>query len=272
MVGFPKAKINIGLRITEKRSDGYHNIETIFYPVSLCDALEIVEAGGEATEDRITVTGLDTKIPGGDNLVIKAVKVLRQKFHIPCLNIHLHKVIPPGGGLGGGSSDAACTLITLNRQFRLHLHLPELKSIALGLGSDCPFFMNPVPSIATGRGETLMPVKPLSGHYYLVLLNPGTDISTAEAYRNCRPAVPSSSLMDLYLKPVSEWEGLIVNDFEDYVFAGYPAIGELKRILRDSGALFSSMSGSGSTVYGIFDRIPELPGEVKKYIIYNGLL
>lgn len=272
MVVFPKAKINIGLRITEKRSDGYHNIETIFYPVSLRDALEIVEAEREATEDRITVTGLGTSIPGDDNLVIKAVKVLRQKFHIPYLNIHLHKVIPAGAGLGGGSSDAASTLMTLNRQFRLHLHLHELKSIALKLGSDCPFFINPVPSIATGRGETLMPVMPLIGQYHIILLNPGTIVSTAEAYRNCRPAAPSTSLMELYLKPVPEWKGLIINDFEESVFAGYPVIGELKQLLYDSGALFSSMSGSGSTVYGIFDRKPDLPAEVTGYIIYSGLL
>ncbi|HSL85883.1 MAG TPA: 4-(cytidine 5'-diphospho)-2-C-methyl-D-erythritol kinase [Bacteroidales bacterium] len=272
MVGFPTAKINIGLRITGKRSDGYHNIETIFYPVDLCDALEIVEAEDETSDDTITVTGIDPGVADPDNLVIRAIGALRQKHTIPALNIHLHKVIPPGAGLGGGSSDAACTLITVNRQFRLMLHPSELKSIALELGSDCPFFINPVPLHATGRGEILIPVMPLNKEYYIILLNHGIGINTKEAYDNCKPAMPSVSLMELYSQPVSEWKDLIYNDFEEYVFGKYPLTGEFKKVLYDSGALFSSMSGSGSTVYGIFDSEPDLPGAITKYIIYSGLM
>lgn len=272
MVGFPKAKINIGLRITGKRGDGYHNIETIFYPVGLCDALEIVKAGDETTDDTITVTGINPGVDNNDNLVIRAIGALRQKHTIPALNIHLHKVIPAGAGLGGGSSDAACTLINLNRQFRLMLHPSELRSIALELGSDCPFFINPVPSYATGRGEILMPVMPLNKEYYIILLNHGTGINTKEAYDNCKPALSTGSLMELCKQPVAEWKELIYNDFEEYVFGKYPLTGEFKQVLYDSGALFSSMSGSGSTVYGIFDREPDLPGKLTKYIIYSGLM
>jgi len=272
MIGFPKAKINIGLRITGKRGDGYHNIETIFHPVDLSDALEIVEAEDETTDDTITVTGINPGVGTTDNLVIRAIGALRQKHNIPALNIHLHKVIPAGAGLGGGSSDAACTLMTLNRQFRLLLHPSELRTIALELGSDCPFFINPVPSYATGRGEILIPVMPLNKEYFIILLNHGMGINTKEAYDNCKPAIPSENLLDLYNRPVAEWKDLIYNDFEEYVFSKHPLTREFKQVLYDSGALFSSMSGSGSTVYGIFDREPDLPGEITKYIIYRGLM
>lgn len=272
MVGFPKAKINIGLRITGKRSDGYHNIETIFYPVDLCDALEIVEAGRNATADTFTVTGIDPGVSSKDNLVIKAIQLLRREHHIPALKIHLHKIIPPGAGLGGGSSDVASTLRLLNRQFRLLIHPSELRRIALDLGSDCPFFINPVPSYATGRGEILTPVMPVSTGYYIILLNAGISVNTKEAYDNCIPSPRSDNLMELYDNPVKEWKDVVRNDFEEFIFAKYPVIGDMKRILYEAGALFSSMSGSGSTIYGIFSNLPDLPGEIAEKTIFKGIL
>ncbi|MFO7621327.1 MAG: 4-(cytidine 5'-diphospho)-2-C-methyl-D-erythritol kinase [Bacteroidales bacterium] len=272
MVGFPKAKINIGLRITAKRSDGFHDIETIFYPVPLCDALEIVEAGEPSAGDIITVTGLD---PGGspeDNLVIRAIRTLRKEYPVPALKIHLHKAIPAGAGLGGGSSDSAFTLSALNRQFGLSLDLGELREIALETGSDSPFFIDPEPSYATGRGEVLTPVDPLAEGLHLLLVNPGIRVNTREAYGSCTPRTSGIKLNELYNRPVPEWKNLIYNDFEEIVFRQYPLIADIKRKLYESGALYSSMSGSGSTLYGIYSHQPVVPEEIKPWVIYKGLL
>ena len=272
MVVSPKAKINIGLRITAKRSDGFHDIETIFYPVPLCDALEIVEAGEPSAGDRITVTGLD---PGGrpeDNLVIRAIKTLRKEYHVPALKIHLHKAIPAGAGLGGGSSDSAFTLSALNRHYGLSIDVIELRKFALETGSDSPFFIDSVPSHATGRGEVLTPVDPLAEGLYLLLVNPGIRVNTREAYGSCTPRSSGIKLNELYNRPVPEWKNLIYNDFEEIVFRQYPLIGDIKRRLYESGALYSSMSGSGSTVYGIYSHQPVVPEEIKPWVIYKGLL
>lgn len=272
MLVFPKAKINLGLRITGKRSDGYHNIETIFYPVCLCDALEMVINAKSPDRDILTLTGYD--LPGSveENIVIRAINKLRESYSIPFLRIHLHKNIPAGAGLGGGSSDAACMLRTLDRMFRLSLSIDELKSVASGLGSDCPFFIDCQPAFASGRGEILEPVRSVISGFYVVLLNPCISISTKEAYDNCVPAPPGSSLAELISKPVTEWKELIFNDFEKTIFKRYPQIKMIKQALYDSGAVYSSMSGSGSTVYGIFDEKPAIPGKLKKLVIYNGEL
>ncbi len=272
MVGFPKAKINLGLRITGKRNDGFHNIETIFYPVNLCDAMELVVADKSVNEDMITITGLNIEGKPEENLVIKAIRVLREKYPIPVLKVHLHKAIPSGAGLGGGSSDAACTIKTINKSFRLSLDSELMKTIAAVLGSDCPFFIDSLPSYATGRGEVLRPVNDVLNGYYLVLVNPGIIISTKEAYNNCNPVKPDAVLSDLIKRPINDWEGLIFNDFENYIFSRHPLIARIKKALYDSGALYCSISGSGSTVYGIFAGKPEVPDEIIKYVIYKGLL
>jgi 4-diphosphocytidyl-2-C-methyl-D-erythritol kinase len=272
MIVFPKAKINLGLHITGKRPDDYHDIETIFYPVSLSDALEFVVSDEPLMKDILTVTGIKTGSDPEDNLVLKTVRKLREKYSFSFLKIHLHKVIPVGAGLGGGSSDAAYFLKAINRCFGLFIDEQNLKAMALEMGSDCPFFIDSIPAFASGRGEILKPIRSVLTGYYLLLLNPGIGINTREAYQSCRPGPPSTSLLHLIDRPATEWKELIINDFEDYVFKKYPLIGEIKKVLYNSGALFSSMSGSGSTVYGIFSEKPKVPGKFKNFVIWEGVM
>ena len=201
---------------------------------------------------------------------MKAIIRLRQKISFPFLKIHLHKAIPVGAGLGGGSSDAACLLKAANQHFDLGLDINELKRISLSLGSDCPFFIDGDPSLASGRGEELTPVKALLTGYYLTILNPGVSISTGEAYQNCHPVTPTKSLKELIEYPVTEWKDLILNDFEDFAFKKHPVIGDIKEELYRSGAIFSLMSGSGSSVYGIFKEKPELTDKLKEHVIWEG--
>jgi 4-diphosphocytidyl-2-C-methyl-D-erythritol kinase len=270
MIVFPTAKINLGLCITAKRNDGYHDIETIFYPVGLCDALEFVSSDNTVTKDLLITTGINTCSDPEDNLVIKTLRKLREKYTFPPLRIHLHKVIPPGAGLGGGSSDSATLLKAVNRLFELNISEQELKNISLELGSDCPFFIEGVPAFASGRGEILKPVTHFLSGLYLALLNPGVGINTREAYQNCRPDQPSESLILAITHPISEWKQKIFNDFEDFAFKKHPIIGEIKKELYNTGALFSLMSGSGSSVYGIFRRKPGLPEKLKEFVIFEG--
>ncbi|OFY64232.1 MAG: 4-(cytidine 5'-diphospho)-2-C-methyl-D-erythritol kinase [Bacteroidetes bacterium RBG_13_43_22] len=272
MISFPRAKINLGLRVLEKRPDGFHEIETIFYPIALSDALEFVVSSGKAAGDELVITGINIKTRPEKNLVTRAVKRLRTGYPVPPLKIHLHKAIPAGAGLGGGSSDAACMIRSMTKCFRFSITDDELKAIALELGSDCPFFLNPVPSIGTGRGEILKPINPALEGFYIMLLNPGFLISTKEAYHNCIPARREADLEELVAHPLSAWKKLIVNDFEDFVFKVYPMVGDLKRALYKAGAVYCSMTGSGSTVYGIFAEKPEISGKLKDYLIYEGIL
>jgi len=271
MIGFPCAKINIGLWITARRDDGYHDIQTIFYPVGLCDMLEFVVLPPGSERDRLTITGMDAGEPD-DNLVIKAVKTLRATYRIPFLDIHLHKVIPPGAGLGGGSSDAAFFLKMLNRYFKLGLSNEELKKLSLPLGSDIPFFVDGIPAYAEGRGERLTCVKPLPAGYHLVIVFPGTGISTREAYMKCIPVMREQLLPVYYKEDIGRWKELISNDFENIVFREHPELEKIKEILYGSGALYSSLSGSGSAVYGIYREKPELPQSVMKQVVYSGPL
>ena len=272
MISFPQAKINIGLKVIGKRSDGFHDIETIFYPIPLSDALEFVTISGKTREDELVVSGIDIKTRPEKNLIIKAIKKIRTSYSVPTLKIHLHKVIPSGAGLGGGSSDAACILKSIIKRFRFPVSEPELKSIALETGSDCPFFLNPVPSFATGRGEILKSVKPLLEGYHLVLINPGFHISTREAYYNCHLSKPETSLEKLFSHEISDWKKYIVNDFEDFVFKVSPKVGELKSALYKLGAVYCSMTGSGSSVYGIYKKKPKIPDKLKEFIIFEGTL
>lgn len=272
MITFPNAKINIGLRITGNRSDGYHDIETIFYPFSLSDGLEFVVSDQKYHKDILVVTGINTGTNPDDNLVIRTIKKLREKNAFPYLKIHLHKVIPVGAGLGGGSSDAACLLKTLNRCFGLSITDNKLKSLALEIGSDCPFFIDCIPSYASGRGEVLTPVKPVLKEYYLVIINPGVGINTTEAYQNCQSGLPSISLAQLIDYPVIEWKEKIKNDFEEFAFKKYSVIGKIKEGLYSSDALFSLMSGSGSSVYGIFSEKPKLQKKLKDLVIWEGVI
>lgn len=272
MVVFPNAKINIGLKIISKRQDGYHNIETLFYPLMLHDALEFVINPEKSGKDRLATSGLFIESKPTDNLVLKAVARLREQFSFPPLRIHLHKAIPSGAGLGGGSSDAACTLKVLNRLFSLNISSSELKEIALELGSDCPFFIDNIPASGKGRGEILEPAGKYLEGFHIILLNPSLHVSTKEAYQNCRPSSTDNFLERMAEIPVKEWKEFIFNDFEDFATRKFPLIGDLKRGLYEAGALFSLMSGSGSSVFGVFKDEPVIPEKLKKYIIYRGLL
>jgi len=271
MIVFPKAKINLGLRITGKRNDGYHNIETLFYPVSFCDALEFVASPEPSEKDLIRVTGISLGINPEENIVMKTITKLRERYSFPVLKIHLHKAIPHGAGLGGGSSDAACMIKALNRHFTLSIGDQEMKSIALEIGSDCPFFIDGDPAYANGRGEILESINPMLSGCYLLLLNPGVGINTGEAYQYCRPETPVTSLRLLAKRDISEWKDLILNDFEEFAFKKHPVIRKIKDDLYSSGALFSSMSGSGSSVYGIFSGKPgNIPGHLRRMVIWEG--
>jgi 4-diphosphocytidyl-2-C-methyl-D-erythritol kinase len=272
MIVFPNAKINIGLRITGKRFDGYHDIETMFYPVRLCDALEFVIPDQNIIKDTFKETGIESGSKPEDNIVMKTLLRVRERSSFPFLKIHLHKGIPAGAGLGGGSSDAVCLLKVINKHFGLSFDNQDLKVIALEMGSDCPFFVDGIPSLASGRGEILTPVKPVLSGYYLIVLNPGVRINTKEAYQSCRPRVPSTGLLQLVERPVLEWKGLIINDFEDYAFKKYPIIDDIKEELYRSGAIFSLMSGSGSSVYGIFSEKPKLTEKLKEFVIWEGVM
>ncbi len=229
-------------------------------------------SGGESDTDSLIVTGINTGCAPDDNIVMMAVRKLHERFTFPALKIHLHKAIPSGAGLGGGSSDAAFLLRAVDRHYSLNAGAETLKTIALELGSDCPFFLDATPSYATGRGELLTPVQTLLSSYYLVLLNPGVGINTGEAYRNCIPAQPSEDLLIQYNAPVDEWKNLIFNDFEEFAFRKHPVIGVLKSRLYDLGAVFSSMSGSGSSVFGLYRTKPLIPDDLKNYIICEGML
>lgn len=272
MVIFPRAKINIGLRISEKRPDSYHNLQTIFYPVSLCDALEFVVPAEPLDNDILEVTGLASDSMVKDNIVIKAVKKLRNRADIPFLKLHLHKAIPAGAGLGGGSSDAANILRCLNKHYNLGIGPWELKAISLSLGSDCPFFLDNSPAYAEGRGEILMPVSPLPDGFYLIVVKPDINVDTKAAYQECRPSKVDSKLREHWGRDIGKWRDLIVNDFEQSIFPEYPEIGFLKESLYELGALYSSMSGSGSAVYGIFREKPVISDLLKDRVIYSGNL
>lgn len=252
MIVFPNAKINIGLHIVLKRPDGYHNLETVFYPVDLSDALEMAEAGKVS----ISFSGLPVNGPDEENLVLKAYRLLQKDFDLPPVQFHLHKVIPLGAGLGGGSSDAAFTLKMLNDFFQLHLTAEQLKSYAQKLGADCTFFIDNTPSFAKGIGDQLKPCNLDLSEYRIVLLKPEVSVNTVQAYKNVVPAKPAFQLKNVTEIPVEDWKGFVINDFEKTIFPRFPEIEKWKEKLYDLGALYASMSGSGSAVFGIFRHLP----------------
>lgn len=255
MITFPNAKINLGLNIISKRTDGFHNLESCFLPILWKDALEILPFDNEA----VNFTSSGISIPGDPNLnlSVKAYRLLKSDFGLPGVRIHLHKVIPMGAGLGGGSSDAAFTLKTLNSLFRLSLDDEKLASYASRLGSDCPFFIFNRPMLAQGRGEILSPVEVRLQGYHILVVMPEISVATAEAYSWITPSTPKEKLIDILRSPPEEWKNRLVNDFEAPVNERYPVIGELKQALLDDGAIYASMSGSGASVFGIFRQLPD---------------
>ncbi|MDI3321939.1 4-(cytidine 5'-diphospho)-2-C-methyl-D-erythritol kinase [Pinibacter soli] len=251
MISFPICKINLGLHIVGKRNDGYHNLETIFYPIALNDVLEIIQADTFSFK----ATGIPVDGDPAKNLCVRAYDLLKQKFDLPPVYMHLHKAIPLGAGLGGGSSDGAATLLLLNQKFQLKLSPGELIDLALQLGSDCPFFIINKPCIASGRGEILQPIDvPALKGLKIIIVNPGIHVNTGWAFSQITPTAISHSLSDIIAQPITTWKNVLKNDFEEAVFAAHPAIKNIKDQLYAQGALYASMSGSGASLFGIFNK------------------
>ena len=276
----PNAKINIGLNITNRRPDGYHDIETVFYPVPLADHIE-VSSDGEwdsypkdsfdmtvkvrtigSQKDTSSLDALNCCV--GDNLVQKALALLRQYCEVPPLKISLAKNIPVGAGLGGGSADAAFFVREVNKYLSLGLTRDQLLEIAAKLGSDCAFFIDNTPKFATGRGEIMQDVPSVLEGYKIKIIKPLFNISTKEAYSRVKPQQPKTSLLEDFKRPVKEWRGLIKNDFEQFLFPLHPELQRYKDALYESGALYASMTGSGSALFGIFEGDPVLSDEIRE--------
>jgi len=254
MIVFPNAKINIGINITGRRPDGYHNIETVFYPLPIYDALEALPG------DELTFHSSGLEIPGRieDNLCIKGYHLISKEYDLPPVNIHLLKHIPIGAGLGGGSANAAFFIKLVNNLFDLKLTTEQMLDYARQLGADCAFFIENKPVFAFEKGDRFEDIRlDLSG-YHIALVMPPAHVSTAEAYRGVRPAPVMQSLKDLIQLPVAEWKHHIKNDFEESVFKNHPAIRGVKAALYEAGAIYASMSGSGASVFGIFSKKPDL--------------
>lgn len=271
MLTFPNAKINIGLNIVEKRPDGFHDIESVFYPVNWCDALEIVPA----KEFGFQSSGLP--IPGDENnnLCIKAYHLLRNsqpKMADKAAHFHLHKVIPMGAGLGGGSADGAFALKILNEIFELGLDTPELQHYARQLGSDCAFFIENRPVFCFNKGDEFEEFSLNLKGKFIVLVNPAIHISTAEAYGGVKPQKAEISLKEALKLPLNKWKGIVKNDFEENLLLKYPTIEVTKKTLYEQGALYASMTGSGSTVYGIFEIEKDLKAQFPDFAIWHGYL
>jgi 4-diphosphocytidyl-2-C-methyl-D-erythritol kinase len=254
MIVYPNCKINLGLHILHKRADGYHDLETVFYPIHLTDILEIVpDNSANGSTVQYTQSGITIEGDPAANLCVKAYELLKKEYpRLPAARLHLHKLIPTGAGLGGGSADASFTLRLLNEYFKLDIPDQRLQELSLVLGSDCPFFIINKPCYATGRGEILEPVMVDLSGYTLVIVNPGFHISTAKAFAGVRPAIPAKSIKEIIAQPVSSWADELVNDFEKPLFYAFPEIAAIKEELYHKGASYASMSGSGSTVYGLF--------------------
>ena len=253
MITFPNAKINLGLNIIEKRPDGYHNLETIFYPINLQDALEVTRRENNDKEYTLHISGSSLEGEPEDNLVVKAYKLLKKDYPglLP-VDIHMYKHIPAGAGLGGGSSDAACMIKLLNDKFSLGLSTERMEEYAVKLGADCAFFIRNKPVFATGIGNLFEPVELSLKGYHIILIKPDIFVSTRDAFAEIKPVRPAVSLKEIVKQPIETWKSSMKNDFEDSVFKKFPEIAAIKDELYDLGAVYAAMSGSGSSVYGIF--------------------
>lgn len=262
MITFPCAKINLGLNIVSKRPDGYHNLETVFYPIPLTDALEIKYMDEKFPNESpcdLKITGNDVDCNEEDNLVIKAYQLLAADFQLPRVHAHLVKRIPTQAGLGGGSSDAAYMIRLLDERFRLNIGIPEMERYAAKLGADCAFFITADPSYAEGIGDVLMPVDVPGaglGGYYLAVVKPSVAVSTRDAYAAIVPKTPAKCCRDIVRQPIETWKDELVNDFEAPIFAMHPELAAIKQSLYDAGAVYAAMSGSGSALFGIFREQP----------------
>jgi len=266
MLAFANAKINLGLNVTGKRADGYHNLETVFYPVRLSDAVEITEAEHTFCE----VRGIEVPGDTGDNICLKAYELLKRDFSLPALQITLLKNIPVGAGLGGGSADAAFLIKLINTKYQLGLSVDKMEDYARVLGADCAFFIRNEPAYAVERGDHFVPLSIDLSAWYMVLVKPPVHVSTADAFAGLSPAAPAAPVSELIHLPVTEWKGRLVNDFEGPIFAKYPEIAAIKTALYHAGATFALMSGSGSSVFAIFDKAVQLKElEKENKVFYN---
>lgn len=271
IVFFPNAKINIGLYVVEKRPDGYHNLETVFYPLPVCDELVVSEVPGQRETISLLVEGMQVTNNPDDNLIVKAFRLLEKDYNIGNTAVYLRKQIPFGAGLGGGSSDAAFMLKALNDLYQLKIDDERLESYAVKLGADCPFFIRNKPVLATGIGNIFLPLElSLEGYQYL-LIKPDVHISTALAYAGVRPSRPQFSLQESIVRSPQYWKDCVYNDFEVPVFTRFPEIADLKTLLYDSGAIYASMSGSGSSLFGIFAEGQLLPIVPDQLVSFSGV-
>lgn len=271
MLVYPNAKINLGLRITERRPDGYHNLETIFYPLPLTDILEITLPDGQSTEYIWQSTGNTLDVAPQDNICIRALRALGQVRELPTIGLHLHKIIPTGAGLGGGSADAAFLLKHLNTLLHLDLTDNQLHQLAANIGADCPYFLLNRPALAQGIGDQLTPIDINLKGKYIYLIKPDIHISTREAYAGITPHQPQTNIRDIIKEPIEQWKDLLVNDFEPTAFRAHPQLKQIKQTLYDNGALYASMTGSGSAIYGIFNTKPRIP-QLPQTFTYQGQL
>ena len=271
MLIYPNAKINLGLNVIERRQDGYHNIETVFYPVGLCDVLD-VQPSDTCMDYSFSSSGIELGGDPEDNLIVRAYRLLRSDFQFPPVDISLIKQIPFGAGLGGGSSDAAFMLKGLNELFELNITKRKLEKYAAMLGADCPVFIKNKPVFASGIGNVFSPIKISLKGYFLLLVKPDIHVSTPEAYSLVVPEIPQHSLLELIKGPVSGWKDTIKNDFEKSVFSKHPKIQTIKNQLYETGAVYASMSGSGSSVYGIFKTEPEKTSLFEDCFVACGML
>jgi len=282
MLFFPNCKINLGLKITGKRADGYHNIATVFFPVPFNDVIEIIDSKEHSDEIEFTQSGISIVGDQKDNLCIKAWQLLKNDFpKLPSVKLHLHKAIPMGAGLGGGSADGAATLLLLNQKYLLNISETQLLSYALQLGSDCPFFIINKPCLGSGRGELLQPISLTLKGYQLVVVNPGIHVNTGWAFSQLNldantvndNALTIESLSNIILGDMVNWKDELKNDFEQPVFEKFPAIEVIKNTLYENGAVYASMSGSGSTVFGIFkeNKIPHF-NFPSNYLVFSKLI
>ena len=262
MITFPCCKINLGLNIVAKREDGFHDIETVFYPIPLCDALEIKKMDERFPSEYpcdLKVTGTEVDCDERKNLITRAYNLIAKDFQLPRIHTHLYKRIPQQAGLGGGSADAAYMIRLLDERFRLNMGNAEMERYAAMLGSDCAFFITAEPAFATGKGEILSPINDGSeglDDYFIAIVKPDIAVSTAEAYASITPKKPAKCCRDIVLQPISTWREELINDFEEPVFAKHPALKDIKDRLYHEGALYAQMSGSGSALFGIFKNRP----------------
>ena len=269
MLVFPNAKINLGLNIVAKRADGFHNIETAFYPIGWSDVLEVLPYSGKSAK-RVHFSSSGIDIPGksDENLCVKAYQLIAQDYDLAPVKIHLHKIIPIGAGLGGGSSDAAFFIKALNQLFELNLAFGEMHHYARQLGSDCSFFINNKPSFAIGKGDEMEFLDIDLKGKFLLLVKPDIHVNTAMAYSGVQPRIPKDSLEENLQKPIEQWSKLVFNQFEATIFPKFPEIKAIKELMYNKGAVYAAMSGSGSSVFGIFEQEVEVPKEFKSHAVW----